>query len=198
MPQLPLLSNTVSARVRAHFCLTQAELGRFLGVTPAQVSNVEAGRSVFSEAVQERLFQLRRWLPQEAAPAPEAPAPEPPEAGPLQQRLRRCRHLAAGARYELEEMRRRTQAHAARQQALARLRQVLLTPHDPASPIPPDPAADPAHNRRWLTHLETNTAVAPAPPTAAEVALLEVRLAALEYEAGELEKRLPAPDSVPE
>ncbi|UOQ73553.1 helix-turn-helix domain-containing protein [Hymenobacter cellulosilyticus] len=187
----PLLS---TAAVRAHFSLTQKELARFLGITKAQVNNVEKGRSSFSAAVERRLRLLTRWLPQnQAQPLPAPVVGEAPgllDPGPLQDRLERCRHLARGARYELEELGRRIEAGRRRKQALEELG-TILTPA-PALPaaLPPDPASDPERDAAWLERLRADTACAPNPPGAAEVALLRVRLATLEFEVGQLEQLL--------
>jgi len=188
------LSNASAAAVRIHFALTQVELARFLGVGKTQVNNVELGHSVFSAAVEQRLRLLTRWLPrnQPAPPPPAAGVPGPLDPEPLQTRLARCRHLAVGVRYELEELRRRVTARQRREQALEELGKVLVP--DPTQPaaLPPDPAADPVRDAQWLERLRADTACGPPAPTRAEVALREVRLAVLDYEVYLLEQRLAA------
>jgi DNA-binding XRE family transcriptional regulator len=61
-PQLVSLAS-LSATIRTHFGLTQAEPARFLGVSREQVTAVEAGRKEFSDAPRHRLWMLARQLP---------------------------------------------------------------------------------------------------------------------------------------
>ncbi|TGE25136.1 hypothetical protein E5K00_08035 [Hymenobacter aquaticus] len=182
-------STSRAAAVRRYFALSQLELARFLGVTRGQVAHVEAGRSTFSDTVYCRLRVLEglmHALP--TTPAEPRALPLPADLKPLRQRLLRCRYLAANVRYQLEDHHRYAQTHADRLLALARLRSVLF----PASPPPlVDPAADPPRDQKWLTRLEFDTAVAPAPLSAAERALLELRLRHLEEEAALLAALLP-------
>ena len=196
MSRTALPSNTLAAAVRGFFALSQGELGRYLGVTAAQVGHVEQGRHVFSPAAESRLLTLAQLLPLPqgaGAPLERQPAPEPDPAaggattGPLQARLRRCEYLVARTRFGLETQRQRVEAYAHRQAALVRLRAALLPE---AATAPPDPALDPAHAARWLARLEADTAAAPAPPTVAELRLLTVRLAALEFEIVQLRQAL--------
>ncbi|MFD2784938.1 hypothetical protein [Hymenobacter rubripertinctus] len=193
----PAYSTHLAAEVRRFFSLSPAELGRYLGVPAMQVAHVEAGRRGLTTRAESRLLTLAQLLPlPHGAGAPLELPVRPAEAlpgdgeaatGPLTARLRRCDYLAARARFELENQQQRTAAAARRRAALVRLRADLLA----ATPAaPPDPAFDPAHAARWLARLTADTAAAPAPPTAAELTLLAVRLAALEFEADQLREAL--------
>lgn len=196
-------SSSSSAAVRAHFALTLEELARFLGIGKTQVNNVELGHSTFSAAVERRLRLLTRWLPQNQ---PQLPTPalvpaqliDPLNPEPLQDRLERCRHLARGVRYELQELSRRMEAGQRRERALEELG-TILTPN-PAQPatLPPDPAADPERDALWLERLRADTACAPPAPSAAALVLRRVKLATLEYEISLLEQALREAGPVPE
>lgn len=191
-PALP--SNSLSAAVRAHFGLTQAELGEYLGVRREQVAFVEAGQRRFSPAAERRLRPLGLGLPESLlesgtpappAAAPPATAPAPPDAAALRKRLRRCRHDAARLRYELENHAARTLAHAHQQRGRAQLPGVLLPA---AADAPAAPTAEAERIRRWLAQLATN---APAPPPSATArALGAARLRGLVAEAEALEAAL--------
>ena len=183
-------STTLAAAVRRHFALSQRELARYLGLTRTQIANVETGRHSFSPVAERRLLHLAELLPAphgSGQPLPPAAAPAEPDPDPLRQRLRRCRHLAGQARFELHGLRQRLQTGGYRQRALA-----ALLPATPPAGVP-DPSFDAPHAARWLAGLEADTATAgPGPAEAAQVALLEARLSALEYEAGLLAARLGA------
>jgi transcriptional regulator with XRE-family HTH domain len=186
-----LPSDSLSAAVRAHFGLTQAELGQYLGVRREQVAFVEAGQRGYSLAAEQRLRPLGLLLPgarageppavREAEPA--APA-EVPDVAALRKRLRRCRHLAAQLRYELENQAARAQGLANRQRGLAQLQAGLL----PAPGFEAAPPAGDGHARRWLAQLAAATPA--APPSATARALQEARLRGLTAEAQSLEEQL--------
>jgi transcriptional regulator with XRE-family HTH domain len=188
-----LPSNSLSAAVRAHFGLTQTELGDYLGVQREQVAFVEAGQRGFSVMAERRLRPLGLLLPELRAGGPPAPlAAEPvvsadaPEVAALRKRLRRCRHQAAQLRYELENQAARTQSHTNRQRGLAQLQAGLLP--SPASAAAP--TADDERARRWLAQLAADTP--PAPPYSTTRALLAARLQGLVAEAEALEALLAA------
>ena len=180
-PALP--SNTPAATVRAHFGLSQAELAGFLGVSREQLAYVEAGQRGLLPEAERRLRRLVRLLSATEVPVLPAVAVAPANPAPLRKRLRRCRHLAAQVRYELETRAIRQQTLTHRQQGLAQLHAGLLA-------VPPDPAADPARELSWLAQL-------PTPPTATGAmvtaqALLTARLRGLLAEAAALEETLAA------
>ncbi|RTQ47508.1 XRE family transcriptional regulator [Hymenobacter gummosus] len=183
---MPSDSTTLAAAVRRHFALSQQELARYLGLTRTQVANVETGRTNFSAAAERRLLHLAELLaPPHGGGPPLPPAADPaaPDPDPLRQRLRRCRHLAGQARFELHGLRQRLPAGEYRRRALAQLRAALLPPTPP--PGVPDPTFDAAHAAHWLARLDADTAAAlPDAAGYAQLALLEVRLSALEHEAG--------------
>ena len=198
MPR-PLPSNSLAAAVRAHFGLTQAELGRYLGVRREQVGYVEAGQRGSSPAAERRLLPLGLLLPErpDAGPPPllAAGPPAPPAApGPdadaaaLRKRLRRCRHQTAKLRYELENQAARAQAHARRLRGLAQLQAELLAPA--ATGAAPGPDAERA--RRWLAELAANPPPLPPPPEPTAQALLAARLRGLAAEVAALEELLAA------
>ena len=188
-----LPSNSLSAAVRAHFGLTQPELGRYLGVRREQVAFVEGGQRTFSVAAEQRLRPLALLLPGvllNEPPAPPLPAPaEPadaPDAAALRKRLRRCRHEAAQLRYEQENQATRALAQAQRQRGLAQLRAALL----PAPGASTAPDAETERRRRWLDALPAEAR--PAPGSATARALATARLRGLLAEAGALELLLAA------
>lgn len=81
-------------RVRAHFGLSQAQLGRLLGVSQSQIGQEEANlRPMPSDAY----FRLRKLLPLLTAP----PAAPPLDPAPLQLRLAFCRTKALNLEYQL-------------------------------------------------------------------------------------------------
>lgn len=196
--------------MRQAFGLTQAELARFLGVSREMVSRVEAGSKEFGEQPRQRLWALAHWLPAPDGQGPPVPTfgtgpdlsdphpaaapdlPGPLDPAPLRARLRRCRFLAAKARYELDITQGEAQRQARRRWAVEVLR-ARLGPAAPPLPAPwdmllatPDPAAD----HRWLDRLARDTAAEPPALTVTSRALLLLRLASLEREAAALETLL--------
>jgi hypothetical protein len=108
-------------------------------------------------------------------------------AAALQKRQRQCSRRIVLLRRDLHVLTARARAHERRRWALA----VLET----APPHSADPAAAPAeqeHWHRWLEQLAAALPAAPAlrPDTATALALLLVRLAALEAEAATLARLL--------
>ncbi|GAA4042687.1 hypothetical protein GCM10022409_30790 [Hymenobacter glaciei] len=179
--------------MRAHFGLTQAELGQYLGVAREQVAFVEAGQRPFSLAAERRLRPLSLLLPGvllAEVPAPPLAAPDEPAEAPdtaaLRKRLRRCRHEAARLRYEQENHATRALAQAQRQRGLAQLRAALL----PASAAATAATAETERLRRWLDALPPE--VLPVPMSATARALGAARLRGLIAEAEALEQQLAA------
>jgi hypothetical protein len=200
----PIPSNSLEADVRAHFCLSQAELGRFIGVSAAQVGHVEAGRRSFSNVAHSH-FRLLSWLlPPDLGglgpAAPDDPAPQdfvPVDANDLvrlRQRLRRCHHLADNLRYELDILQARARAHHRREWGV-RILHEALQPAPGAAPLVPFlitltyPRRDVAREARWLALLAAATA-AVSVPTPLEQRLMALRIRLLDEEAAELTKIL--------
>ena len=197
-------SNTLEAAVRAHFGLTQADLGRYLGVSERQIGNIEAGRRTANPLADARLTRLGNLLPPPtgqgaAAPnfrtelptaAPIETLPALPDFGPLAPAtlLARQRAVAAQAarlRWALHREGKRAALQSRRQWALAVLQTALL-----AEPAPP---AERTHIARWLDVLAADvTAAALGPAAVAERALTVVRLLALDTEAAALARLLGA------
>ena len=202
----PIPSSTLEAAVRAHFGLTQEELGRYLGVSERQVGNLEAGRRVASAALILRLERLVHLLPPPlgagvAAPIfeelvlPEAPAAAmlaealPPfealAAAPLRVRQRQVSAQITKLREVLHRESRRASVLARRQWGLAGLQAALLGARVDA--------VERAHIARWLRTLATDVAAAtPNPVALAERALIVARLLALEVEAAAVVRLLAA------
>jgi len=211
-PSLP--SDSLSAAVRAHFGLTQPELGQFIGVSGAVVGHVEAGRRVLPAEAQRRLRPLALLLPPPEglgpplpAPLAGAPAPDPTtpsepaaplEAEPLRKRLRRVRYLLDKTRFALENHARASQAQARRRWGRAVLAALLApAPGTPAAPaaVAQDPALDAAAGRHWLERLPDLAPGAAWPLSATEAALLALRLRLLEEEAWALAGLLAAAEA---
>ncbi|RYU81892.1 helix-turn-helix transcriptional regulator [Hymenobacter persicinus] len=199
-------STSLSMAVRKHFGLTQAELGRYLGVSEQHIGNIEAGRRTTTPQGTLRLARLARLLPPpegvgSAAPAeayappavptrlfgPEQALPGPLAAAALLKRQRQCSRRIGLLRRDLHVLGQRATAHERRRWALAVLPTALTAaPTDPATP------AELAHLEHWLTELAATLPPAPAlrPDTATALALLLVRLAAVEAEAATLAQLL--------
>ncbi|WP_046247142.1 helix-turn-helix domain-containing protein [Hymenobacter terrenus] len=195
-----IASTSLLLAVRAHFGLTQAELGRYLGMRGAYVAHLEAGRRRASPHANLRLTRLAQLLPPPkgrglAAPpardfalpaakplfGPELTGPTTLAAGALHQRQRQCGRRLALLRRNLHVLAGRAAAEERRRWALPVLETLLVpTPHDPAADAP----AERAYLRRWLDELAASLPVAPAlrPDTSTALALLLVRIAALEAE----------------
>ncbi|RSK39472.1 hypothetical protein [Hymenobacter perfusus] len=208
-PSLP--SDSLSAAVRAHFGLTQPELGKFIGVSGTVIGHVEAGRRVLPAEAQRRLRPLALLLPPPEGLGPPLPAPPagasapepaapavPLEAEPLRKRLRRVCYLLDKARFALENHVRASQAQARRRWGRAVLAALLApAPGTPAAPaaVAQDPALDAAACRRWLERLPDLAPGAAWPLSATEAALLALRLRLLEEEARALAALLAAAEA---
>ncbi|WP_092770359.1 helix-turn-helix domain-containing protein [Hymenobacter actinosclerus] len=187
MSRLPPPDSLI-ARVRAWFGLTQAELALYLGISAPLVRDLESGRRPLSAAVRVVLLPLLLQLPPPAVPAhpgPGAALPPftpAPEAADLDFRQRVCRHRAEGLLAEADALAAR--AHVAARWAAAL--PALLPPPNPAAPpvaAPDTPAAqalaaalaqaaDPTDPARALDHarwLRAWLAHRAAPLSAAEV-----------------------------
>lgn len=201
-----LPSDTLEAAIRFHFGLTQAELGRYLGVSAGLVAHLEAGRRQPTATTSQPLEWLAQLLPPPTGTGPAAPAfaapGEPPVSalepllaalpalGPLapaalQRRQRQVVAQAARLRWAMHRAGKAAALHARRQWGLA-----VLQAARPAEVLAP---AGRAHLDRWLGLLAADVAAAaPGPAALAEGALAVVRLLALDVEAAALARLLAA------
>ncbi|TGE24824.1 hypothetical protein E5K00_06370 [Hymenobacter aquaticus] len=188
-------SNSLSAQVRRHFSLTQAELAQFVGVSAPMLAMAESGRKALGKAADNRLWVLARLLPPPDGQGPEAPAPAaepvsdpaaPPEAAVLEQRLSRLRFYVIKARFELGQRGTLAQGQARRRWAQEVLRPLLAAPPVEAVWL----GADPARDLYWLEGLVIHTNAAPLTLSATERALRQARLRGLEAEVAALEQAL--------
>ncbi|MBF9224077.1 helix-turn-helix domain-containing protein, partial [Hymenobacter ruricola] len=94
------------ARVCRYYGLTRAELAALLGVSPALLSQLEAGRRAYTAAVAARLAPF--LAPLEAAEVPPEPADTPPpgpfDPRPLARRRAACLHEARNLRWRLRAL----------------------------------------------------------------------------------------------
>ncbi|GAA4350419.1 hypothetical protein GCM10023185_08090 [Hymenobacter saemangeumensis] len=193
-------SPTLAAAVRAHFGLNQDELARFVGVSRAQLANVEAGRRELAEAPRYRLWVLARQLPPPDGLGPAAPDFAARHDSPLlsaadtqllQKRLDHCRYLLTKARYELGQEDDPARHAARRRWAVAVLRPALAALPDAASAARwPGATPNPPADLHWLAGLETHTQAAPPPLSPGQHVLAQARLHALEAEAAALQAAL--------
>jgi transcriptional regulator with XRE-family HTH domain len=205
LPLTHTLSFTsLEAAVRAHFGLTQEELGRYLGTSATYIGHLEAGRRRASGPQNKRLDDLAQLLPPPEGTGPLAPAfeqlplpavppvPTLPGLGPLpgaQLRRRLLQVLAQAARLRLllHQQAKGRVLQQRRQWGLGILQAELLA--GPA--LAADPAAQ-AHRQRWLATLAADVAAsAPSPAAEAAHTLQVVRWLALELEAATLAQLQP-------
>ncbi len=192
--------------MRAHFGLTQDELAAGLGTTRGQVAHVEAGRRRLAPLLNLRLVRLARRLPPPDGVGPPAfraafalpaapvalfdsgslPAWGPLAADPLRRRQRHCIQRLALLHRDWHALTDRATRHDQRRWTTQVLG-ALLAP-DPADPLAATDPAEQAHLRQWLAALAAAVPPAPAlrPDTRTALALLAVRIAALEAEAAAL------------
>ena len=194
MPRLAALVDTLPARIRRYFGLEQAELARFLDVSAAQASRLEAGRRGPSPAVQALLDVLAGPLPPGLPPSAAADAPAPadlgtPDPAPLRARLDDCQQQARRLRRQLRPLLAAAVYAGRWRAALPGLLAALPPPLPDAPPGGPDPegpggwAAYLAWDRpRWLARRPP----ALPPDQSARYHLLRLRAEALEAEAAAL------------
>ncbi|MBX0289127.1 helix-turn-helix domain-containing protein [Hymenobacter sp. HSC-4F20] len=167
-------------RLRAWFGLSQAGLGRCLGLSKAMVSQVERG--VRGLPLAASLPQAALTLAQQATPA--APAPELPNAATLREQQHTCQRRAEQLAVELSRMPERATWARRRLAALATLTAVLA----PAGATPP----------AWLSSFEAEARAELERSGSTAQALLQARQAALAAEAAVLEQLLLAQTAAPE
>ena len=161
----------MSTTLREQFGLSQAEVGRYLGMGKAQVWQIERGlRPLPLAAVPTYMALLAA-----ATAAPEAP-PELPDTAALHRQLREARHRAGQLAHELTRMQERATWATRRLAALPPLTQALTA----------GGAAAPA----WLEQFasKARNELVRSGPTAQ--ALLRARQAGLLAEAAALEQLL--------
>ena len=188
-----MLSDTAEAAVRAYFGLTQAELGRYLGVSERQVGHLEAGRRQAKAATNRLLERLVHLLPppdgagpaaprfvplaipEESIPDIELPAFGPLASRPLLAHQRRANLQVAQLRWALHRQNKHLARQHRRQWGLARLQAAF-----PPESLAP---AERAHLNRWLSVLAADVAAAaPSPLAVAKHALMVVQLLSLTAE----------------
>lgn len=167
-------------RLRAWFGLSQAGLGRCLGLSKAMVSQVE--RRVRGLPLAASLPQAALTLAQQATAA--APAPEAPDAATLREQQRTCQRRAAHLAAELSRMPERATWARRRLAALPTLTAVLA----PAGAAPP----------AWLASFGAEAHAELERSGSTAQALLQARQAALMAEATTLEALLSAHPTPPE
>jgi len=196
-------SNTLEAAIRAHFGLTQQELARYLGISRALVTHIEAGRRLPASTINKRLFWLGDLLPAPEGYGPVAPdfalPPLPianaeallavlPDFGPLPTATLRKRQRQAGAqaaalRWALHRENKQSMLHQRRQWALT----VLQGAPPPAFATD----ADQVRFEHWLHSLAADVvAAAPTPAATAARALAVLRLLVLDVEVAGLARLL--------
>lgn len=187
MPLRAAHSDSLMARVRVWFGLTQAELALYLGISPALVRGIETGQRALTSAVLSALLPLARHLPADDAPLPATddalPAAPAPAAAEIDFRRRTCLAQAARLELELAQLTQRAQAAQRWAQALP-----ALLPAAPAAPAaaPGDDAAEAAIREQWRVGWLHRRA-RPLPAEAAKrAALLRARIAGLRAEAAAL------------
>jgi len=161
------MKNSPLARLRATFALSQTALGYCLGLSRTMVSQVERGvRGLPMKAV---LPQAALTLAQQTTPA--EPAAEPLEASALQKHQQACQLRAERLAFELASMPARAAWARRRLAALPTLRAVLAPAGAPSPP--------------WLARFEAEARNELVRSGSTAQALLRLRVAALEFEAGQ-------------
>jgi transcriptional regulator with XRE-family HTH domain len=179
MPPSSPAGLSLPARIRQHFGIEQRALALYLGVSPALIKHIEAGRRRLTNALLLALEPLARYLPAAPEAAPDtvaaALALATPDVAALALRRRACQQQALRVEKELAALTQRARAAQHWSEALPAL---LPTPQ--ATSADPDRAA-------WLTGWLGRQA-RPLPPEAAtRWRLLRARQAALAAEIAALE-----------
>ena len=198
MPRFGSLFDSLPARIRRYFGISQEELASYLGLTGAQVSRLEAGKQDTSAAIWQQLDRLATPLPA-AEPLPLTAAvlltlATAPERAPLEARLDYCQHHARRLRRALRPLEAQATYAARWRDALPVLRAGL--PPDPGGEEPPV-ATGPGrwasflvwYRWRWLALRPTTL----SPDEAARYHLLRLQAEALEAEAEALAALLARP-----
>ncbi|MBX0292613.1 helix-turn-helix transcriptional regulator [Hymenobacter sp. HSC-4F20] len=164
--------------LRTRYGLSQAQLAEYLSVSRAQVSMAEQGRRVLPTTAWSKLLPLLHVLEAPATSAGTPTALDDASRTALQRRLRDCTHEATRLRQELAHMR----AKASQCQAVLRELVPLLRPLATAGAARKEEA--------WLALREEEAQQEVARSGPAAQALLELRIDALDYEAGQAALRL--------
>lgn len=164
--------------LRARYGLSQAQLAEYLSVSRAQISMTEQGRRALPTAAWNKLLPL---LPVLNAPAVRAAsALDEASRTALQARLRSCTHEAARLRQELQHLRTKAGSYQAVLQELVPLLRPLAVSSESGQ----------KKQEAWLALREEEARQEVARSGPAAQALLELRIDALEYEAGQAALRL--------
>ncbi len=189
-----LVHQSPTAQVRAHFGIKQWELASFLNISRTLLGMVELNKRELPTRALLRLLPLAQHLPATAAAGSPAEPPPAPGSGVPGERLEdpALRQRLAACQYEAERLRRELVASKMRYEAAARFVAVVPTLLA-AAPLPPElttPAAE-ARARQWIEDQcqESERVLHTYHPTTRSVR--EVRLLALEWEAAEIQRRLP-------
>ena len=187
--------------MRAHFDLKQWELASYLRISRTLLAMVESGERSLPTAALMRFVPLAVLLPAEipaasasddAAPPPETLSDSPPEAPTAPLEHPQLRHRLAVCRHEARQLRHELAPSVARAEAAARF--IAAVPALlAAAPPPPElttPAAE-ARALRWVEEQRQEAERTLHTHGPAARAVREVRLLALEWEAAELQRRLP-------
>ena len=165
-------STSELAWVRRYFGLEQATLAAYLGVSPAQVGHLEAGRRFPSGQL---LLALVPLIEQVRAPEPAAALPvapnAPPAPAPLEARRDYCHHHATRLRRELRPLLEAAEVARRWQRALPAL-------------LAAAPAGSPNH--AWLLRRQQQAAADLDAEASARCHLLRLRAEMLEAEAAAL------------
>lgn len=172
--------------LRTRYGLSQAQLAEYLSVSRAQVSMAEQGKRTLTAAAWAKLQPLTDLL-SSPTPSPAAVTTSLDTASreALQHRLRECSRQAAQLRQELAQLR----AQAAQHQAVVLELLPLLSPQTLATEATTDQA--------WLKARETEATEELKRSGPAAQILLELRIEALEYEAGQAALRLARATDLP-
>jgi hypothetical protein len=149
-----LMSSVIILRaVRAHFGLSQQELGQWLGLSRSLLARVETDRDQLPGHAQPWLkpwvdARVRLPTPAEATPVPASAQPLPAGTGPLLARWHECQYQAQRLQIQLAALQVRSGYLRARLAAAPYL-QAALPPAAPNEPVHTALAL----RRRWLSRL---------------------------------------------
>jgi transcriptional regulator with XRE-family HTH domain len=200
MPRTAAPSDTLLARVRQFYGLSQTELAALLGLSGAQLSRLEAGQQALTRDVAERLAPFLAPLEAQPETATEAaarqlaateaairePLPPPPpgpfDAHPLERRRAACLHEARNLRWRMR---------ALPGQAAVAARWAAALPALLAALPPPPPAGEALATReavrlRYVHAWLATVPLALPPDVLAEWHLAHQRARALDAEAAAL------------
>lgn len=183
-------------KVRAYFGLTQDNLALFLGIPRASLSLAELDRwSLPHQAdVRMRPFLQQVWDAQQDASAPVAAAPAPPAAPPAPDVQKELLWRQRVCQYEAGQLRRKL---TVQQTKLAQAERCLLVVPALRAAVA-DTLTDPdSLESHWLKWFEGQARTTINKHNAGATALLELRIAVLEFEAAQAGQRAGALPAAP-